>query len=158
MSACVSMSHVSVRMCASARLCTLARTCLSTLTCGKLEIDVRCFSQSYLYLILCLVNFFLFFCLFFRGRIGLSWNSLCTPGCPGTHSDPPASASPVLRLKACTTVPDVHLTFWDRLSHGNRSSQSGGTCLSLPPVLRLQALSSPQLLCGCWRSKSRSYF
>ena len=48
-------------------------------------------------------------CLFvcFRDRV-----SLCSPGCPGTHSvdqaidrDPPASASRVLGLKACTTTP-----------------------------------------------------
>jgi hypothetical protein len=39
--------------------------------------------------------------------------SLCSPGCPGTHSvdqaglelrNPPASASQVLGLKACTTT------------------------------------------------------
>jgi hypothetical protein len=39
--------------------------------------------------------------------------SLCSLGCPGTHSvdqavlelrNPPASASPVLGLKACTTM------------------------------------------------------
>jgi hypothetical protein len=41
--------------------------------------------------------------------------SLCSPDCPGTHSiyqaglelrNPPASASRVLGLKACTTTPD----------------------------------------------------
>jgi hypothetical protein len=41
--------------------------------------------------------------------------SLCSPGCPGTHSvdqaglelrNPPASASRVLGLKACATTPD----------------------------------------------------
>jgi hypothetical protein len=40
--------------------------------------------------------------------------SLCSPGCPGTHSvdqaglelrNPPASASQVLGLKACATTP-----------------------------------------------------
>jgi hypothetical protein len=40
--------------------------------------------------------------------------SLCSPGCPGTHfvdqaglklGNPPASASQVLGLKACTTMP-----------------------------------------------------
>jgi hypothetical protein len=49
---------------------------------------------------------FLFF--FFRDRV-----SLCSPGCPETHSvdqaglelrNPPASASRVLGLKACTTT------------------------------------------------------
>jgi hypothetical protein len=53
----------------------------------------------------------LFVCLFlvFRDRV-----SLCSPGCPGTHSvdqaglelrNPPASASRVLGLKACATTP-----------------------------------------------------
>jgi hypothetical protein len=49
------------------------------------------------------------FVLFFRDRV-----SLYSPGCPGTHSvdqaglelrNPPASASRVLGLKACTTMP-----------------------------------------------------
>jgi hypothetical protein len=52
----------------------------------------------------------LFVCLFvFRDRV-----SLCSPGCPGTHSvdqaglelrNLPASASQVLGLKACATMP-----------------------------------------------------
>jgi hypothetical protein len=46
---------------------------------------------------------------FFRDRV-----SLCSPGCPGTHSvdqaslefrNPPASASRVLGLKVCVTTP-----------------------------------------------------
>jgi hypothetical protein len=50
----------------------------------------------------------LFVCLFFQDRV-----SLCSPGCPGTHSvdqagfelrNPPASVSQVLRLKACATT------------------------------------------------------
>jgi hypothetical protein len=52
------------------------------------------------------LSFFLF--LFFQDRV-----SLCSPGCPGTHSvdqggfelrNPPASTSQVLGLKACTTT------------------------------------------------------
>jgi hypothetical protein len=53
--------------------------------------------------------FCFFVCLFvFRDRV-----SLCSPGCPGTHSldqaglelrNPPASASQVLGLKACATT------------------------------------------------------
>jgi hypothetical protein len=54
--------------------------------------------------VLCLFVLFLLL-LFFRGRV-----SLCSPGCPGTHSENqadlelrnlPASASRVLGLKAC---------------------------------------------------------
>jgi hypothetical protein len=53
--------------------------------------------------------FFFVFFLVFRDRV-----SLYSPGCPGTHfvdqagfelRDPPASASRVLGLKACTTKP-----------------------------------------------------
>jgi hypothetical protein len=52
-------------------------------------------------------NFFFFF-LVFQDRV-----SLCSPGCPRTHSvdqaglklrNPPASASQVLGLKACATT------------------------------------------------------
>jgi hypothetical protein len=57
---------------------------------------------------------FLFFFVFFRDRV-----SLCSPGCPGTHSvdqaglelrNPPASASQVLGLKACATTPGTMLS------------------------------------------------
>jgi hypothetical protein len=46
--------------------------------------------------------------------------SLCSPGCPGTHSvdqvdlelrNPPVSASQVLGLKACTTTSGFDLRF-----------------------------------------------
>jgi hypothetical protein len=52
---------------------------------------------------------FVLFCFVFRDRV-----SLCSPGCPGTHSEDltglklrnsPASASQVLGLKACATMP-----------------------------------------------------
>jgi hypothetical protein len=51
----------------------------------------------------------------FRDRV-----SLCSPGCPRTHSvgqaglqlrNLPASASQVLGLKACATTPGCHLGF-----------------------------------------------
>jgi hypothetical protein len=68
------------------------------------------------------LDFFFFFFLIFRDRV-----SLCSSGCPGTHSvgqavlelrNPPASASQVLGLKACTTTArrttlDINiLIFW----------------------------------------------
>jgi hypothetical protein len=52
---------------------------------------------------------------FFRDRV-----SLCSPGCPGTHSvdqaglkprNLPASASRVLGLKACATMPSIRKHF-----------------------------------------------
>jgi hypothetical protein len=61
------------------------------------------------------LSFFFFFlvCLFvcFRDRV-----SLCSPGCPGAHfvdqadlelRNPPASASGVLGLKVCATIPGL---------------------------------------------------
>jgi hypothetical protein len=59
--------------------------------------------------------FFVFFLFVFRDRV-----SLCSPGCPGTHSvdqaglklgNPPASASQVLGLKACATTARLHALF-----------------------------------------------
>jgi hypothetical protein len=56
-------------------------------------------------------SFVFVFCFFFQDRV-----SLCSPGCPGTHSveqaglehrNPPASASRVLGLKACATTPST---------------------------------------------------
>jgi hypothetical protein len=57
---------------------------------------------------LCLIPTLLFVCFGFQDRV-----SLCTLGCPGTHSvdqaglelrNPPASVSQVLGLKACATT------------------------------------------------------
>ena len=61
----------------------------------------------------CFVLFFLF--CFFRDRV-----SLCSPGCTGTHSvdqdglelrNVTASASQVLGLKACATIPSSKAIF-----------------------------------------------
>jgi hypothetical protein len=60
-------------------------------------------------------QFLIFLFLVFQDRV-----SLCSPGCPGTHfvdqaclelRNPPASASQVLGLKACTTTPGWMLNF-----------------------------------------------
>jgi hypothetical protein len=57
---------------------------------------------------------FVLFC--FQDRV-----SLCSPACPGTHfvdqaglklRNPPASASPVLGLKACATMPSLIFFFF----------------------------------------------
>jgi hypothetical protein len=64
-----------------------------------------------------MISYFLkfFYFLVFRDRV-----SLCSPGCPGTHSvdqaglelrNLPASASQVLGLKACATTPRDNLLF-----------------------------------------------
>jgi hypothetical protein len=59
---------------------------------------------------------FIFFFLFSQDRV-----SLCSPGCPGTHSvdqaglelrNPPASASQVLGLKACATTALLNFFFF----------------------------------------------
>jgi hypothetical protein len=66
------------------------------------------FSNSRLVWTKRLSEFFLLLFLVFRDRV-----SLCSPGCPGTHSvdqaglelrNPPASAPQVLGLKACATT------------------------------------------------------
>jgi hypothetical protein len=66
------------------------------------------------------VNTFLFVCLFVCLFVSRQGFSLCSPGCPGTHSvdqaglkfrNPPASVSQVLGLKACTTTPGFVNTF-----------------------------------------------
>jgi hypothetical protein len=57
----------------------------------------------------------LFYLFVFGDRV-----SLCSPGCPGTHSvdqaglelrNPPASASQVLGLKVCATTPGLNFIF-----------------------------------------------
>jgi hypothetical protein len=57
--------------------------------------------------------------------------SLCSPGCPGTHfvdqaglelRNPPASASQVLGLKACATMPG----FWCLLFDSTSAPQTQG--------------------------------
>jgi hypothetical protein len=83
--------------------------------------------------------FFFFFFLVFRDCV-----SLCSPDCPGTHSvdqaglelrNPPASASQVLRLKACATTPGFVLVLLsDCVSHNLLASVS--------QLLGLQAYST----------------
>jgi hypothetical protein len=72
-----------------------------------------------------LPGFFLFVCLFFVFLFFQDRVSLCSSGCPGTHSvdqaglelrNPPASASQVLGLKAWDTMPGDFLVSWDRVS------------------------------------------
>jgi hypothetical protein len=66
-------------------------------------------------MVLLILYFFVFcFCLFVFLFFVLDRVSLHSPGCPGTHfvdqadlklRNPPASASRVLGLKVCTTMP-----------------------------------------------------
>jgi hypothetical protein len=66
-------------------------------------------SFFFIFILFYFIYLFLFLFLFFWDRV-----SLCSPGCLGTHSvdqagfklrNPPASASQVLGLRACTTTP-----------------------------------------------------
>jgi hypothetical protein len=68
-------------------------------------------SSFFIYFILFYLFIYLFIYFVFRDRV-----SLYSPGCPGTHfvdqtglelRNPPASASQVLGLKACATMPDL---------------------------------------------------
>ena len=72
------------------------------------------FFLSFLLLFACFV-FVLVVVFVFQDRV-----SLCSPGCPGTHfvdqaglelRNPPASASRVLGLKACATMPGSRILF-----------------------------------------------
>jgi hypothetical protein len=81
---------------------------------SKRKLHELTFSSSHIFYILkdkihLLNKVICLFVLVFRDRV-----SLCSPGCPGTHSvdqaglelrNPPASASQVLGLKACATTP-----------------------------------------------------
>jgi hypothetical protein len=73
-------------------------------------------SPDSLFSILFFFFFFFFLVLVFRDRV-----SLCSRGCPGTHSvdqaglelrNPPASASWMLGLKACTTTAWPYFQFF----------------------------------------------
>jgi hypothetical protein len=67
---------------------------------------------AFLFLFVCFVLLFVCLFYFFRDRV-----SLCSLGCPGTHSVDQAglelrdaSASQVLRLKVCATMPGTHVS------------------------------------------------
>jgi hypothetical protein len=87
-------------------LCTRVCVCVCVCLCVCVCVSVH--------MCLC-VTFFLFFCfVLFQDRV-----SLCSPGCPGTHSvdqaglelgNLPASASQVLGSKACATTPGFCVT------------------------------------------------
>jgi hypothetical protein len=74
-------------------------------------------------------------CFVFRDRV-----SLYSPGCPGTHSvdqaglelrNPPASASRVLGLKACTTMPG---STWFYLNNRKVDSKAFSMCYQTPSI------------------------
>jgi hypothetical protein len=76
---------------------------------GLVFVEQACHSVNTWVFLVCLVF------LVFQDRV-----SLCSPGCPGTHfvdqaglelRNPPASASQVLGLKACTTAPGCFSIF-----------------------------------------------
>jgi hypothetical protein len=76
------------------------------LVLGDIESQVPSYYYYYLFIIIIIIFFFFWF--FKTGFV-----SLCSSGCPGTHSvdqaglelrNPPASASQVLGLKVCATT------------------------------------------------------
>ena len=98
----------------------------------------------------------LFVCLFFRDRI-----SLCSPGCPGTHSvdqvdfelrNPPASASRVLGLKPCATTARLlpcgfRNNFLSSLSSPAQLSSSSGALLNSIMYLQITFYNFSLILC-----------
>jgi hypothetical protein len=81
-----------------------------------------CYLTTCLFLSFFLFSFFvfLFFFVFFLFFFLCDKVSLCSPGCPGTHSvdqaglelrNPPASAFQMLGLKACTTTAQPPVSF-----------------------------------------------
>ena len=65
----------------------------------------------------CHLDMGLLFCFLLSGDMvslcspRLFWDSLCRPGWPQTHRDPPASSSQILELKVCTIMPYSWVTF-----------------------------------------------
>jgi hypothetical protein len=105
------------------------------------------------------ISFFLFVCFFFvfRDRV-----SLCSPGCPGTHSvdqagldlrNSPASASQVLGLKTCATTPGlgfISIACARRLKLANNSGRSSPSTMMvtcLYPLSLLIGFGESGLLC-----------
>jgi hypothetical protein len=87
---------------------------------------------------------FSFFLLVFRDRV-----SLCSPGCPGTHSvdetglklrNPPASTSQVLGLKACATTARLWGHFLS--NHHSHSSPPSSILQGCPEFVSLLFLAS----------------
>jgi hypothetical protein len=84
--------------------------------------------------------------------------SLCNPGCPGTHfidqvglelRNLPASASRVLGLKACTTVPSFKYLF------NSRAGEMAQQLRALPfPKLDLELAQAKTLL---WLSRGTGH-
>jgi hypothetical protein len=77
---------------------------------GNLDLIAQSSCKSFLFLFVCFVFVVV---VVFRDRV-----SLCSPGCPGTHfveqagrelRNPSASASRMLGLKACATMPSINL-------------------------------------------------
>ena len=89
---------------------TKAKACARQVIGPREELTTTIPLNGYLFIFYYFI--YLFHCLFVvfsHDRV-----SLCSPGCPGTHSvdqadlelrNPPASASQVLGLKACATTP-----------------------------------------------------
>jgi hypothetical protein len=94
--------------------------------CGCVQKELEVVNTIYIHFIhvwnYCRMFFvFGFVFLVFRDRV-----SLCSPGCPGTHSidqaglelrNLPASVSQVLGLKTCTTTPASNYFSWKSVSY-----------------------------------------
>jgi hypothetical protein len=86
------------------------------------------------------------FCFVFRDRV-----SLCSPGCPGTHSvdqaglklrNPPASASQMLGLEACATTSTAFGTFFFNHSERRACANVIVPCVPSEPGLAVSRLDT----------------
>jgi hypothetical protein len=93
----------------------------------------------------------------FRDRV-----SLCSPGCPGTHSvdqaglelrNPPASASQVLGLKACASTPTL---LFLNLPRYEEPQQHAPTTMKLPVLHPPCMMDYAPLCCYCDKTLNKS--
>jgi hypothetical protein len=122
------------------RVCMSGTEPVASGKCSAVELNTSRHFSSF--------SFFLFFFLFFFKLVFRDRVSLCCLGCSGTHfvdqaslelRDLPASASRVLGLKACTTMPGSFSFKTGLTKFPRQDLNSQFSCLSLPKPQGLQA-------------------
>jgi hypothetical protein len=100
------------------------------------------------------IYLFIYLFLVFRDRV-----SLCSPGCPGTHfvdqaglelRNPPASASQVLGLKTCATMPGGFIFYYLFIYLFNVYEYPVAVFRHTRKGHHIPLTDGCELLCGCW--------